>query len=277
MSDAGDALDPFDLVDTGGSLSPSNLLGLNAPEDAAKAAAAGEQAKIDFQREQLAELSPVRQLGFQALRQQAALSGLDVGEAEFLGQTFGAITPEMAQQQFQLSPGQKFLQEQAERSLLRNAAATGQLGGGLTQQELQRQAIGLGQQFQQQNISNLGALAGQGRQEALGLGQQIGQGIGNIGNIQAQGILGAGQARSSAFGALLGAGSQIGGAMLSDRRFKEGIKQVGTLDNGLPVYTYRYKGSDTIHMGVMAQEIEKLIPNSVIEDNGIKFVNYGVI
>lgn len=48
---------------------------------------------------------------------------------------------------FQETAGQTFLRERAERSLLRNAAATGQLGGGATRQALQEQAIGLGQQF----------------------------------------------------------------------------------------------------------------------------------
>ena len=61
----------------------------------------------------------------------------------------------------------------------------------------------------------------------------------------------------------------------SDKRLKEDIKKVGTLDNGLPVYTYKYKGKDTYHMGVMAQELEKVNPKAVHNDKqGYKYVDY---
>lgn len=49
---------------------------------------------------------------------------------------------------------------------------------------------------------------------------------------------------------LLGAGVSL----FSDERLKEDIKRVGKTDDGTPIYTYRYKGDDTVRMGVMAQE-----------------------
>jgi hypothetical protein len=49
------------------------------------------------------------------------------------------------------------------------------------------------------------------------------------------------------------------------------------MDNGLPLYTYRYKGKPDLHMGVMAQDVEKVKPEAVVEINGIKHVNYGAL
>jgi len=77
-------------------------------------------------------------------------------------------------------------------------------------------------------------------------------------------------------GAGLG-GWAYGAAMGSDSRIKEDIKRVGTLDNGLPVYTFRYIGSPVTMMGVMAQDVEQVIPDAVIEADGIKYVDYAKV
>jgi hypothetical protein len=60
----------------------------------------------------------------------------------------------------------------------------------------------------------------------------------------------------------------------SDRRLKTDIQRVGKLDNGLPVYLYRYKGDPTPQMGVMAQEVERRNPDAVTEIGGFKAVDY---
>lgn len=73
--------------------------------------------------------------GQQGIEGQAALAGLRGSEAQAA-----------AFEGFQASPGQKFLQEEAERALTRTSAATGGIGGGNVLKELQRQAIGLAQQ-----------------------------------------------------------------------------------------------------------------------------------
>jgi hypothetical protein len=74
---------------------------------------------------------------------------------------------------------------------------------------------------------------------------------------------------------------QIGGAALmnpnlfkSDRRTKTDIKRVGTLDNGLPVYTFRYKSGGPHQLGLMAQDVETINPDAVVEIGGVKYVNY---
>lgn len=78
----------------------------------------------------------------------------------------------------------------------------------------------------------------------------------------------------------LGAAAIMG----SDIRIKENIKQVGMLPIGLPVYEFEYKkpykdtwGHGKI-IGVMAQEVQKLLPNAVTQHkDGYLMVDYGVL
>lgn len=77
-------------------------------------------------------------------------------------------------------------------------------------------------------------------------------------------------------GTALGAGLMPGGWLLSDRRAKTGVKRVGTLDNGIPVYAYRYKGEKVTQIGVMAQDVEKVKPHAVHQIGKFKHVNYSM-
>lgn len=61
----------------------------------------------------------------------------------------------------------------------------------------------------------------------------------------------------------------------SDERVKENIEKVGKLDNGLNVYSYNYKGSDTPEIGLLAQEVRKKKPRAVKSFGGILAVHYG--
>lgn len=91
-----------------------------------------------------------------------------------------------------------------------------------------------------------------------------------------------GAAQNGLFGAL----GQLGGAAInaggfgglfnfSDERLKTDISRVGTLDNGLPVYAYRYKHGGPMQIGVMAQDVQQVKPEAVIEtDSGYLAVNY---
>lgn len=65
-------------------------------------------------------------------------------------------------------------------------------------------------------------------------------------------------------------------SFFSDARLKEDIKRVGTAKNGLPIYTFKYKGDDTeqTHTGYMAQDVEKVHPEAVGESHGYKTVDY---
>lgn len=69
----------------------------------------------------------------------------------------------------------------------------------------------------------------------------------------------------------------MGSFLLSDRRAKTDIKRVGETDGGLGVYTYRYKNSPMVQMGVMAQEVEKKTPSAVGNFGGLKAVDYSQV
>lgn len=62
---------------------------------------------------------------------------------------------------------------------------------------------------------------------------------------------------------------------LSDRRFKENVEEVGVLGR-LPVYSYTYLGSDHPHLGFMAQDVEKIVPDAVVDFGAFKAVDYGL-
>ena len=61
----------------------------------------------------------------------------------------------------------------------------------------------------------------------------------------------------------------------SDARLKTDITQIGTAENGLPVYSYRYLGHDALFSGVMAQDVLSHTPEAVITmPGGFYVVNY---
>lgn len=76
------------------------------------------------------------------------------------------------------------------------------------------------------------------------------------------------------------AGGSIG-SMFSDYRLKENVKHIGE-ENGFPIYEFEYvKDKDLPEgrfIGVMAQDVEKIIPEAVFETpEGFKKVNYEMI
>ena len=121
------------------------------------------------------------------------------------------------------------------------------------------------------------------------------QGAGTIGQglqMQNQGlgqILGAqGQAYSASMSAGdpfaqivgTGLGAWAGGGFKSDIRVKENIERVGThFRTQLPIYEFNYIHEPTKrYRGVMAQDVEKVFPDAVIElHDGIKAVNYDML
>jgi hypothetical protein len=63
----------------------------------------------------------------------------------------------------------------------------------------------------------------------------------------------------------------------SDARLKRDITLVGRLDDGLGLYRYRYLWSDTVYVGVMAQEVALIHPDAVVRGSldGYLRVDYG--
>jgi hypothetical protein len=85
---------------------------------------------------------------------------------------------------------------------------------------------------------------------------------------------------------IAGTAGMMGFKPFSDIRTKENIKQVGLMANGLGVYEYEYKKEFKDHpsaghgkfIGVMAHEVEKVIPEAVsIDLDGYKHIDYSKI
>ncbi len=75
---------------------------------------------------------------------------------------------------------------------------------------------------------------------------------------------------------------QLGGTALTamcDGRMKKDVKRIGhTMTQGkkVGVYSFKYKGRDKQHHGVMAQEVQKVNPKAVSKGkNGLLYVDYG--
>jgi len=88
------------------------------------------------------------------------------------------------------------------------------------------------------------------------------------------------QANNAANNATMSGLFRLGGTaaqaamMWSDRRMKTDIKRIGTADNGLPIYSYRYAWGGPVQIGFMADEVEKVRPDAVQEFGGFKAVDY---
>lgn len=120
---------------------------------------AGEQASLaEIARgktESLGAYEPYAEAGTSAVQMEAALSG--------------ALGPEAQQKALDAyieSPGQQYLRERQEQSLLRSGAAIGGLGGGNIRTALQEQAMQIASTDQQQHLENLRSLAMRGQEVA---------------------------------------------------------------------------------------------------------------
>lgn len=131
-----------------------------------------------------------------------------------------------------------------------------------------------------------GVMSGWGQVGQLGV-QKYNADV-NAYSAQQQANAGASAGIGSAVGSVLGGAMKYGLPLLaaSDIRTKENIELVGYLPNGLPVYEYEYKdefkdhelAGHGRHRGVMAQDVEKVIPEAVVVmDNGYKAVDYAKV
>jgi hypothetical protein len=91
-------------------------------------------------------------------------------------------------------------------------------------------------------------------------------------DIMGVGSMFAGGANSAASGA---AGAGLGMlAMFSDPDLKTDAQEVGKLNDGQKIYSYRYKGDPTTRIGLMADEVQKAVPEAVGILGGYRTVNY---
>lgn len=94
-------------------------------------------------------------------------------------------------------------------------------------------------------------------------------------NAQMGGMFGLGGALG---GSLLNAAGKAGsfGALFSDRRLKSDVVRIGTTPHGLGFYEYNIFGER--QRGVMADEVEKIMPEAVsIHESGYKMVRYDML
>lgn len=88
------------------------------------------------------------------------------------------------------------------------------------------------------------------------------------------------QASQGLLGGILGLGSAFLGnpaLKLSTREAKENIRKVGETKDGQNLYAYQYKGDPTreMHIGLIAEEVERAHPRAVVDVGGVKHVDYG--
>ena len=77
---------------------------------------------------------------------------------------------------------------------------------------------------------------------------------------------------------LFSLGGTAATAAFSDRRLKHSVKRVGTHRIGVPLYEFAYLCSETRRIGVMADEVAKVMPAAVLmQPCGFAKVNYGLI
>jgi hypothetical protein len=66
--------------------------------------------------------------------------------------------------------------------------------------------------------------------------------------------------------------------VISDIRLKTDVQKIGVAANGLPIYNFRYRWSDAVYQGVMAQDVLKAYPEAVsMMPNGYMAVNYDML
>lgn len=129
-------------------------------------------------------------------------------------------------------------------------------------------AFRTGSQVQQPQFQAYGQMPFTGGPDIFGAAQS-----------QGQYDIGAYNVEQSGTNALFGGLATLGGAaIMSDKRLKENIKEVASLPSGIPVYEYNYIWSDKPEIGVMAQDVLKVIPEAVVMTNsGYYAVHYEML
>jgi hypothetical protein len=242
---------------------------LNTPFNTAALPTTGFNPSQSYQEAYMQRLQPQITQNREALQQQLANKGIDIGSVAY----------------------DRAMQTQAQRENDLLAAATTQ-GFGVGQQARQ-QALTEQAYLRNEPLNTLSAVRTgsqvTGPQFVNSFNQATTAGPDLLGAAGMQynaqmGDFNAKQAAQQNFNqGLMGLGA-AGVMKYSDIRTKENIKHIAWLPNGLPVYTYEYKdefkdhqlaGHGT-HIGVMAQEVEAMYPNAVITlGNGYKAVDYG--
>jgi hypothetical protein len=243
---------------------------LNTPFNISALPSTGFNPSQSYQDAYMQRLQPQMQQTREALQQQLANKGIDIGSTAY----------DRAMQ----------TQAQRENDLLLGATTQGfGVGQQARQQALQEQAylrneplntlsaVRTGSQVTGPQFVNSAQQATTSGPDLMGAaGMQYNAQMGDFNAKQA-----AQQNFNSGLMGLAGAGM-----MMSDIRTKENIVPIGVLNNGLTLYSFEYKdefkdhplAGEGLQVGVMAQEVEQVYPYAVTTLNdGYKTVNYGLL
>lgn len=244
---------------------------LQTPFDVSALPSTGFNPSQTYQEAYMQRLAPQLQQNREALQQQLANKGIDIGSEAY----------------------DRAMMQQAQRENDLLAAATTQgfgVGQQARQSALQEQAylrneplntlsaVRTGAQVQGPQFVNSATQATTAGPDLLGAaGMQYNAAMGDFNAKQA--------AQANLNQGLFGLGG-AGIMAMCDPRTKENIKAIGVMNNGLTLYSFEYKdefkdreyAGHGVHVGVMADEVEQVFPYAVKTlDDGYKVVDYGLI
>lgn len=198
---------------------------------------------------------------------QAGLQGIGLGMQQ-QGQTYGQQTNNRSQA-LQLASYLRSLPLNELNALRTGNQVSQPTFPGFSQQATTAGPDLLGAAGQQYNA----ALGASNAQNASAAGTTGGLfGLGQLG------MMGAGMGLFGAGGDGLGlAGIATMPAAFSDRRLKTNIRPIGKADNGLIIYSFKYKWGGPTQLGYMAQEVQKINPEAVGERDGFLTVDYSKV
>lgn len=177
-------------------------------------------------------------------------------------------------------PGYLFELDQGTQAITRKAAASGFRGSGNVLFELQKFGQGLASKSYADEFSRRYGLAQLGQSAAAslsGASVQTGNTIGNIANSFGESSVKAGTAGLDQLTNIAGTATGIAFG-LSDRRLKTDIEKVVSGKSGINIYSFKFKGHNCTNIGVMADEVEKVLPEAVrTNSHGYKEVNYTLV
>lgn len=200
------------------------------------------------------------------------------------------------QQQFsflQSNPLFQLALQNANQQTMQQAAARGRLSAGDTLQQLSNNVLLSAQPLLQNQQRNVAGLLDFGRGLATtqagvetGTAQNVAPLLSEIGNAQAAGLVGAANANTQFNQGLLNTIGSAAGRFLpipSDIRLKTKVKKTGE-KNGHEMFEWEWNekakevfGLEGKSHGVIAQNIEKYMPEAVKEYQGYKTVDYGLL
>ena len=173
--------------------------------------------------------------------------------------------------------------EGGEEAILRQASATGGLRSGNVQHNLYDYNVQLENQAMMQGLQGIQGLSNLQTGEANIANQYNTMGAG-----RAQATIGAAQSKQAGYQMVLdtamGAGQMGLSAMAAfcDRRLKDNVNHIGKLGR-FDIYSWIWNaaaeelGLVGPGIGVMADEVEEIVPAAISERSGFKTVNYAMI